>query len=122
MPWAWLCSNASAANAIDQPGAAIAQTNSARFATNSTSTASSKIRTNSTSNSVATLQSFATFLVAAASRQVQATHPNLAINIQAAIGLVNLEKPKPILPFALVSGKWEGYDAEKLLDDQLYRM
>ena len=69
---------------------------------------------------VATLQSFATFWLLPRLGKFQATHPNLAIHIQAAIGLVNLEKTKTDIAIRFGLGKWEGYDAEKLLDDQLY--
>lgn len=69
---------------------------------------------------VATLQSFATFWLLPRLGKFQALHPDLPIHIQAAIGLVNLEKTKTDIAIRFGLGKWEGYDAEKLLEDQLY--
>ncbi|MBC3809535.1 transcriptional regulator GcvA [Undibacterium seohonense] len=69
---------------------------------------------------VATLQSFATFWLLPRLRQFQNAHPDLAIHIQAAIGLVNLDKTQTDIAIRFGLGKWEDYDAEKLLDDQLY--
>lgn len=69
---------------------------------------------------VATLQSFATFWLLPRLGQFQATHPDLVIHIQAAIGLVNLDKTQTDIAIRFGLGKWEDYDAEKLLDDQLY--
>ncbi|MBC3880689.1 transcriptional regulator GcvA [Undibacterium sp. LX40W] len=69
---------------------------------------------------VATLQSFATFWLLPRLGKFQALHPDLPIHIQAAIGLVNLEKTKTDIAIRFGLGKWDGYDAEKLLDDQLY--
>jgi LysR family glycine cleavage system transcriptional activator len=69
---------------------------------------------------VATLQSFATFWLLPRLGKFQAAHPDLAIHIQAAIGLVNLDKTKTDIAIRFGLGKWDDYDAEKLLDDQLY--
>lgn len=69
---------------------------------------------------VATLQSFATFWLLPRLGQFQTAHPDLAIHIQAAIGLVNLDKTKTDIAIRFGLGRWEDYDAEKLLDDQLY--
>ncbi|MBR7799257.1 transcriptional regulator GcvA [Undibacterium fentianense] len=69
---------------------------------------------------VATLQSFATFWLLPRLGQFQSRHPDLAIHIQAAIGLVNLDRTKTDIAIRFGLGKWEDYDAEKLLDDQLY--
>ncbi|WMW81819.1 transcriptional regulator GcvA [Undibacterium cyanobacteriorum] len=69
---------------------------------------------------VATLQSFATFWLLPRLGKFQALHPNLAIHIQAAIGLVNLEKTKTDIAIRFGLGRWDGYEAEKLLDDHLY--
>jgi LysR family glycine cleavage system transcriptional activator len=69
---------------------------------------------------VATLQSFATFWLLPRLGKFQAAHPDLAIHIQAAIGLVNLDRSKTDIAIRFGLGQWEDYDAEKLLDDQLY--
>lgn len=69
---------------------------------------------------VATLQSFATFWLLPRLGKFQAKHPDLAIHIQAAIGLVNLNRAQSDIAIRFGLGKWEDYDAEKLLDDHLY--
>lgn len=69
---------------------------------------------------VATLQSFATFWLLPRLGKFQAAYPDLVIHIQAAIGLVNLDKTKTDIAIRFGLGKWEDYDAEKLLDDHLY--
>lgn len=69
---------------------------------------------------VATLQSFATFWLLPRLGKFQTEHPDLAIHIQAAIGLVNLDKTQTDIAIRFGLGKWDDYDAEKLLDDQLY--
>lgn len=69
---------------------------------------------------VATLQSFATFWLLPRLGKFQAAYPDLAIHIQAAIGLVNLDKTKTDIAIRFGLGSWDNYDAERLLDDQLY--
>nr|WP_315476610.1 transcriptional regulator GcvA [uncultured Undibacterium sp.] len=69
---------------------------------------------------VATLQSFATFWLLPRLGKFQTAYPDLAIHIQAAIGLVNLDKTKTDIAIRFGLGKWDDYNAEKLLDDQLY--
>ncbi len=69
---------------------------------------------------VATLQSFATFWLLPRLGSFQKLYPELTIHLQAAIGLVNLERTKTDIAIRFGLGKWDNYDAEKLLDDQLY--
>jgi LysR family glycine cleavage system transcriptional activator len=69
---------------------------------------------------VATLQSFATFWLLPRLGKFQTAHPELAIHIQASLGLINLERSETDIAIRFGLGKWEGCDAEKLLDDQLY--
>lgn len=69
---------------------------------------------------VATLQSFATFWLLPRLGSFQKLHPELTIHIQAAIGLVNLERTKTDIAIRFGLGKWSNCDAEKILDDQLY--
>lgn len=69
---------------------------------------------------VATLQSFATFWLLPRLGKFQSKHPELAIHIHASLGLVNLDRHQIDVAIRFGLGQWEGCDAEKLLDDQLY--
>jgi LysR family glycine cleavage system transcriptional activator len=69
---------------------------------------------------VATLQSFATFWLLPRLGHFQTKFPELAIHIHASLGLVNLDRQRMDIAIRFGLGTWDGYDAEKLLDDQLY--
>lgn len=69
---------------------------------------------------VATLQSFATFWLLPRLGKFQSAHPDLAIHIQASLGLVNLDRSANDIAIRFGMGKWDGCDAEQLLDDQIY--
>ncbi len=69
---------------------------------------------------VATLQSFATFWLLPRLGRFHQLHPELSIHIQAAIGLINLERTKTDIAIRFGLGRWENYCAEPLLDDKLY--
>jgi LysR family glycine cleavage system transcriptional activator len=69
---------------------------------------------------VATLQSFATFWLLPRLGKFQTEHPDLAIHIQASLGVVNLNRNEIDIAIRFGLGEWDGCDAEKLLDDELY--
>lgn len=69
---------------------------------------------------VATLQSFATFWLLPRLGRFQSAHPDLAIHIQASLGLVNLDRSANDIAIRFGLGKWDGCDVEQLLDDQIY--
>jgi LysR family glycine cleavage system transcriptional activator len=79
-----------------------------------------KMAQRTTAIHVATLQSFATFWLLPRLGKFQSTHPDLAIHIQASLGLINLDRTVTDIAIRFGLGKWDGCDAEKLLDDQLY--
>ncbi len=69
---------------------------------------------------VATLQSFATFWLLPRLGQFQSKHPDILVHIHASLGLVNLDRQHMDIAIRFGLGQWEGCDAEKLFDDQLY--